>query len=150
MVRTHCCSSATRAATIIGQVWLVLNLLNIIGLSTFLATFDDVAMEFGLESKEEWKSAFQFSIAILAFALLVDAGLIYGCYKKIECFLTLWMVTSVIYAILFMVGAVCTGDLFTIGVWCVEFCVIMWAVVTVGTAVREISQQKQNAVYPIA
>lgn len=149
MVRTHCCTTATKAAQIIGQIWLVVNVINIIDLSTTLANYDEVAMELGLEN-DGWKPAFQFSIAMLSFIVLVDAGLIYGCYKKIECLLTLWMVMSVIYSILFLLGAICTGDLLIMGIWIGEFCINMWAVVTVGTAVGEISSQKQNAVYPIA
>ena len=145
MVRFYTwCGSHLGAAKVIGGVWLVCNILNMLQCAISLGNLEE------LNLSQDWKIGFQIAIGFFGVMVLMDIALIYGAEMKIAWILGTWAVITGSYSIFFMIAAIETGDPFTIETWVVECVCNTYAILNVVAAVHEIKREKRNVVMNIA
>ena len=139
MVRFYCCcTSHIGAARVISIVWLVLHILWLIVMCHSLTKL----FQFGFH---------QAAIGILATIVPVDVGFVYGSFKKSGYWLLIWTIvmtiSSFFYVILTIIWITSALEIL-VGV--ASLLINIWAILTVRMAVKEIEEEKQNAVISIA
>ena len=155
MARYYCCwcKSHLDAAKFIGITYLVLHL---VVLGVWLAILegavpDGQITDYVYPSNDAFlRAMIHGGIGTCATLMLVDFGLIFGCSKKIGCLLITWLVVTAIYTLGFggvIIWMISTS--FTITLWLVGIAITLVnirAIFNVSMAVREINQEKRNAV----
>ena len=139
MVRFYCCcTSHIGAARILGIVWLVLHILWLVVMCHSLAKLDNDLFQYGFH---------QAAIGILATIVPVDVGFVYGSFKKSGFWLLIWTIAMTICSFFYVILTIIwITSALEILVGVASLLINIWAILTVRMAVKEIEEEKQNAV----